>query len=129
MSACAMLAQNMSVVCMADATCRAKYVVRPGSESDAHMLARDIDAIIRSHGFTNAACAEIAPDIGDIGLLVLARELSVACADPRDVASAKSTLYVNGLIAVCLACAVAAFLALFVINGAHAGVASRVGIY
>jgi hypothetical protein len=108
---CGDLADAMAAVCIVDPACSVHYI----DPSDVAILAGDIESILQSHGFGDGSCSEILGVAADDLLLGLSMDLSIACADLRQVADVKSTVYTTGLMAVILALAIVAFLALFAV--------------
>jgi hypothetical protein len=102
----------MANTCCADAGCRAEYVYQiTQCELDTEPLARDMRAILASHGFTNSTCTVLLTIPGMP--LMLAKDLKVVCADPQLVAQSRTTLYTVGVAATVLCFAVVTMVVLF----------------
>lgn len=129
------LAEIMAVECMHEPECRAKYAidVRGSDPKDlqhpqnlhSSPLDDDIRAILVSHGLGSDTCRGLLHALGPLDerarrrvLLGLAMDLSVACADPRDIADSKSSAYTVGAAAAMLVVSIASFVALFILSAA-----------
>jgi len=118
------LAKLVAEECMRESACKAKYAIS-GTKNlhDSHPLVRDIRAILASHGLTAGTCRALSHSGAELEqhrriLFGLAMDLTVACADPRDVADSKSSAYTIGAALAMLVISIASFIALFILSAA-----------